>query len=110
MAAFVALEDRSRAWDPAPLVEDAALSAVRGATDTLTLQFSDGATSVLLHVSPTEDGRRRVDGWTDAAALAFRLAQGRAEWSTEPSVSGRFAFDGDPVRAHPPLDGPVGRG
>lgn len=92
MVAAVAVEDLSREYALLTLVEGA-LGAVRGETDTATLQFSDGVTSVLLHVSATEGGGRRVDGWVDASALAIRLAQGEREWSAEPGEHGRFAFD-----------------
>jgi hypothetical protein len=93
MVAAVVIEDRSREWTLLPLVDGAELGAVRGEADTLTLRFSDGTTSVLLHVTATEDGQRRVDGWTDAAALELRLSQGRKEWAARPSATGRFAFD-----------------
>ncbi|MDY0910252.1 hypothetical protein [Microbacterium sp. CFBP9034] len=93
MVAAVAVEDLSREYALLTLVEGA-LAAVRGETDTATLQFSDGSTSVLLHVSATEDGDRRVDGWVDGSALAIRLAQGEREWSAEPGEHGRFAFEG----------------
>jgi len=88
-----------RMWEdvdpvPADLVDQmVAAVAVRGETDTATLQFSDGTTSVLLHVTATEGGDRRVDGWVDATALAIRLIQGDREWSAEPGEHGRFAFD-----------------
>ena len=93
MVAAVAVEDLSREYALLTLVEGAELSAVRGETDTLTLQFSDGTTSVLLHVTATENGRRRVDGWVDGTALAVRLAQGDQEWSADAGENGRFAFD-----------------
>ena len=92
MVAAVAVEDLSREYALLTLVEGT-LAAVRGETDTATLQFSDGTTSVLLHVTATESGDRRVDGWVDAAALAIRLVQGEREWSAEPGEHGRFAFD-----------------
>jgi hypothetical protein len=96
MVAAVAVEDLSREYALLTLVEGAELSAVRGETDTLTLQFSDGKTSVLLHVSATDDGARRIDGWVDATALAVRLAQGDREWSADPGEAGRFAFEDIP--------------
>ena len=92
MVAAVAVEDLSREYAILTLVEGT-FAAVRGETDTATLQFSDGTTSVLLHVTATEDGGRRVDGWVDATALAIRLIQGDREWSAEPGEHGRFAFD-----------------
>jgi hypothetical protein len=93
MVAAVAVEDLSREYALLTLVEGT-LAAVRGETDTATLQFSDGTTSVLLHVTATEEGGRRVDGWVDATALAIRLVQGdQNEWSAEPGEHGRFAFD-----------------
>jgi hypothetical protein len=93
MVAAVAVEDLSREYALLTLVEGAELSAVRGESDTLTLQFSDGTTSVLLHVTATESGQRRIDGWVDGTALAVRLAQGDHEWSADAGESGRFAFD-----------------
>ncbi|MDR7184753.1 MULTISPECIES: hypothetical protein [Microbacterium] len=92
MVAAVAVEDLSREYALLTLVEGT-FAAVRGETDTATLQFSDGTTSVLLHVTATEGGDRRVDGWVDATALAIRLIQGDREWSAEPGEHGRFAFD-----------------
>ena len=82
MVAAVAVEDLSREYALLTLVERSMLAAVRGETDTATLQFSDGTTSVLVHVTVTEDGARRIDGWVDAAALAIRLVQGDREWSS----------------------------
>lgn len=97
MVATVAVEDLSREYALLTLVEASQLSAVRADTDTATLQFSDGTTSVLLHVAATEDGSRRIDGWVDAAALAIRLSQGDREWSTDPGEHGRFAFERVPA-------------
>ena len=93
MVAAVAVEDLSREYALLTLVESSQLAAVRGETDTATLQFSDGTTSVLLHVTATEDGARRLDGWVDAAVLAIRLVQGDHEWTADPGEHGRFAFE-----------------
>jgi len=97
MVAAVAVEDLSREYALLTLVEASTLAAVRGETDTATLQFSDGSTSVLLHVTATESGTRRIDGWVDASALAIRLAQGEREWSADAGEHGRFAFDDVPT-------------
>ena len=93
MVAAVAVEDLSREYALLTLVESVDLAAVRGEADTATLQFSDGETSVLVHGTATESGRRRIDGWVDASALAIRLAQGEREWSADAGEHGRFAFD-----------------
>jgi len=93
MVAAVAVEDLSREYALLTLVESET-AAVRGESDTATLQFSDGTTSVLLHVTATEEGLRRVDGWTDADALAIRLVQEGREWSADAGERGRFAFEG----------------
>lgn len=97
MVAAVAVEDLSREYALLTLVEASALDAVRGETDTATLQFSDGETSVLLHVTATQDGARRVDGWVDAEPLAIRLVQDDRDWATEAGEHGRFAFGSVPA-------------
>src|SRR4051794_27477947 len=97
MVAAVAVQDLSREYALLTLVEGSTLAAVRGEADTATLQFSDGDTSVLLHVTATEDGSRRVDGWVDAEALAIRLVQGDSDWTAEAGEHGRFAFDSIPA-------------
>ncbi|GAA1981789.1 hypothetical protein GCM10009777_14310 [Microbacterium pumilum] len=96
MVAAVAVEDLSREYAILTLVEGSTLTAVRGETDTATLQFSDGETSVLLHVTTAEGGSHRVDGWVDAEALAIRLIQGDRDWSAEAGAHGRFAFEAVP--------------
>jgi hypothetical protein len=92
MVAAVAVEDLSREYALLTLVSGE-LADVRGDTDTLTLQFSDGDTSVLLHVTAPEEGKRRIDGWVDATALAVKLVQGDRERTAELGEHGRFAFD-----------------
>ncbi len=69
------------------------LGEVRGEADALTLQFSDGSTSILLHVTTTASGRRRVDGWVDTAAAEIVLTQGEKARSVSPEETGRFVFD-----------------
>ncbi len=93
MVAAVAVADLSHEYALLTLVEASTLDAVRSDADTATLQFSDGHTNVLLHVTATEDGSRRIDGWVDADALALRLVQGDRDWAAEPAEHGRFAFD-----------------
>ncbi|MFS0853345.1 hypothetical protein [Microbacterium sp. 179-I 3D4 NHS] len=92
MIAAVAAEGLTQEYALLTLIEDG-LGAVRGDTDTLTLQFSDGTTSILLHVTTTESGRRRVDGWVDTAAAEIVLTQGERSRTTTPADTGRFAFD-----------------
>lgn len=94
MVAAVAVEDLSREYELLTLVSSPALAPVRGPSDTATLQFSDGSTTVLLHVSADPAGMRRIDGWADASVLAVRLVQGDVETSTEAGEHGRFSFHG----------------
>ncbi|TDN92638.1 hypothetical protein [Microbacterium sp. BK668] len=96
MVAAVAVADLSRDYALLTLVEGSTRVAVRGESDTSTLQFSDGETNVLLHVTAAEDGSRRVDGWVDAAVLAIRLVQDGRDWPSSADENGRFAFDGIP--------------
>lgn len=97
MVAAVAVEDLTREYALLTLVEGAELAAVRSEADTMTLQFSDGETSVLLHVSASASGLRRIDGWVDAPVSAIRLAMGEREWSADAGEHGRFAFDEVPA-------------
>lgn len=92
MVAAVAVEDLSREYALLTLVAGE-LAAVRSDTESATLQFSDGQTSVLIHVTAPGDDHRRVDGWVDATALAVKLVQGEREWAAELGEHGRFCFD-----------------
>jgi hypothetical protein len=92
MVAAVAADGLNREYALLTLVEGQ-LGAVRGEADALTLQFSDGSTSILLHVTTTASGRRRVDGWADTAAAEIVLTQGERSRSTAPEETGRFVFD-----------------
>lgn len=96
MVAAVATADLSREYALLTLVSQTDLAAVRGDADALTLQFSDGTASVLVHVVPVESGLRRVDGWVDAPAVSIELEQDGRSWTTAPE-HGRFAFDGIPA-------------
>lgn len=97
MVAAVAVEDLSREYALLTLVEGAEMAAVRGDADTATLQFSDGETSVLVHVTATARGTRRIDGWVDGEALAIRLVQGERDLSAAQGEPGRFAFEDVPA-------------
>lgn len=92
MVAAVAADGLNREYALLTLVEGQ-LGAVRGEADALTLQFSDGTTSILLHVTRTASGRRRVDGWVDTGAAEVFLTQGEKTISAAPEETGRFAFD-----------------
>lgn len=108
MIAAVAVADLSREYALLTLIENAE-AAVRGDGDTTTLQFSDGSSMVLLHISRTGRGTRRVDGWaTDAAEV--RLTQGDRTWTAAPDAQGRFAFDDVPAGLSRVLLTPVGDG
>ena len=95
MVASVAADGLTREYALLTLVEGQ-LAAVRGDADALTLQFSDGSTSILLHVTSTASGRRRVDGWVDTAAAEIVLTQGEKTRSITPEETGRFVFDDVP--------------
>lgn len=95
MIAAVAAEGLPHEYALLTLVEGP-VGAVRGEADALTLQFSDGSTSILLHVTTTASGRRRVDGWVDTAAAEIELVQGDRTRTTAPAETGRFAFDDVP--------------
>ena len=95
MVAAVAADGLNREYALLTLVEGQ-LGAVRGEADALTLQFSDGSTSILLHVTTTASGRRRVDGWVDTAAAEIVLTQGEKSRSVSPEETGRFVFDDVP--------------
>lgn len=92
MVAAVASADLSREYALLTLVEGAT-TPVRSDNDTATLQFSDGTTSILLHVSDAGGDRRRIDGWTDAEAVEVHLIQGDRDAATTPGEHGRFAFE-----------------
>lgn len=95
MIAAVATDSLSEEYALLTLV-DKPLGSVRGEADALTLQFSDGTTSILLHVTTTANGRHRVDGWVDTAAAEIVLSQGESVRSISPSETGRFVFDDVP--------------
>lgn len=95
MIAAVAAEGLSDEYALLTLVEDP-LGAVRSDTDALTLQFSDGTTSILLHVTRSATGAHRIDGWVDTVTGEIELAQGDRTRTTSPNDTGRFVFDDVP--------------
>lgn len=95
MIARIAVKDLSREYALLTLI-DSASSAVRSDGETTTLQFSDGSSSILLHVMRAARDLRRIDGWVDAGAVEVRLDQGSRTWTAVPDAQGRFAFGGIP--------------
>lgn len=91
--AALAVADISREYALLTLIENAEAAVRGGDGETTTLQFSDGSASILLHVTHTERGRRRVDGWVDAGAVEVHLTQDDRTWTTTPDDQGRFAFE-----------------
>lgn len=112
MVAAVASADLGREYALLTLVESDATSAVRGDADMLTMQFSDGQTSVLVHITPAEQGTRRLDGWVDGEAAEVRLLQ-EGDVREATADGGRFSFDDlapgiarlRVLLAAPPVDG-----
>lgn len=92
MVAAVASADIGREYALLTLVESAASGPVRGDADMLTLQFSDGHTNVLVHITEGEEGRRRLDGWADGDVADVHLIQEGVEVRAS-SDGGRFSFD-----------------
>lgn len=92
MVAAVAAADLEREYALLVLVDSDATAPVRGDADMLTMQFSDGTVSLLLHITRGERGTRRLDGWVDGDAIGVGLIQEGAERHS-PSDGGRFAFD-----------------
>src|SRR5690606_3050097 len=75
MVAAVAADGLAQEYALLTLVESEAATAVRGEADMLTLQFSDGTTNVLIHLTATESDRHRLDGWVDGPAQSVVLIQ-----------------------------------
>lgn len=94
--AAVAAEGLTQEYALLTLVETASAEPVRSDAETLTLQFSDGQTSILLHIAAAAGGRRRIDGWVDTEAVEIVLTQGTLSRSTMPA-QGRFVFDDVPA-------------
>ncbi|MFT4051394.1 MAG: hypothetical protein QM677_03995 [Microbacterium sp.] len=92
MVAAVAAADLGREYALLTLVDSAADAAVRGDADMFTMQFSDGRTSVLIHVTPCERDARRIDGWIDGDAAEVYLIRDDAQLRAE-ADGGRFSFE-----------------
>lgn len=95
MIAALAVADLADEYALLTLVEDA-FRAVRGDAETSTLQFSDGTSGLVLHVSGAESGLRRIDGWVNAEADEIRLVQGARSWIVPTDTHGRFVVDDVP--------------
>ena len=95
MVAAVAADDLAQEYALLTLVETDAGVATRGDADTFTLQFSDGTTNVLVHLTAAEAGAHRIDGWVDGPATSVVLLQEGRE-QTVAVDGGRFAFEAVP--------------
>jgi hypothetical protein len=96
MVAAIAVDDLSREYALLTLVQTD-LAAVRGDGDVLTLQFSDGTVTVLLHITRTEQGTHRIDGWVDATPIAVSIvpgSDGGKGRDAQLGEHGRFEIDG----------------
>lgn len=95
MVAAVAADDLAQEYALLTLVDTDAMAATRGDADMLTLQFSDGTTNVLVHLTEAGGGAHRIDGWVDGAATSVVLLQDSQE-QTVAVTDGRFAFESVP--------------
>lgn len=96
MIVAVATADLSAEYALLTLVAPVDEEAVRGESDALTLQFTDGTASVLVHVVADADDLRRIDGWVDAPTTLVTLIVADTEWTTVPE-GGRFSFERVPT-------------
>ncbi|MFV0374318.1 hypothetical protein [Microbacterium sp.] len=96
MVAAVAAESIAEDYVLLTLVESDAVAPVRGVAETLTLQFSDGTTSMLVHITSAEAGGRRLDGWVDGIATTAIAEHDEGEAVTAVD-GGRFSFDALPA-------------
>ena len=91
---LIATEDLGDEYALLTLVEHSDhLAGIRGLSDSRTLEFTDGAVTILLRISPAAPGQRRIDGWLSPASTAtLRLALGVDERAVQASPEGRFVF------------------
>ncbi|MCU1552103.1 MAG: hypothetical protein JWR36_2663 [Glaciihabitans sp.] len=69
------------------------LVGTRSLSESRTLEFTDGAITILLRVSPSGSGTRRIDGWLAPASTGtLRIVVDGDEHSIEASPEGRFVF------------------
>lgn len=78
-----------------------------------TITFTHESLTVMIALSPSDDGRVRVDGWlAPAAPLVVELRQPGGDQSTTADDDGRFSFDaaqGGPASLLVLLGGDAGR-
>lgn len=93
MISVVAAADLGSEYALMTLVDSHAAGAVRADADMFTLQFSDGQTNVLVHITSDEDGGSRLDGWVDGDVVDVHLLQEGVE---RPATAdgGRFCVEG----------------
>lgn len=93
MVAVTAVADVSEELALLLLVAAPERLATRGTGAAVSLQFSDGTTSVLLRVSHVDGDRRRIDGWIDASVRSAVLVRADTEDTAELIDDGRFVFE-----------------
>lgn len=93
VVAAVASDDLGADYALLTWIDSEADAAVRGDADLVTMQFSDGQTNILLHVTVGARGTRRVDGWIDAETTEVELLQEGTRYAVTPD-RGRFSVDG----------------
>lgn len=95
----LATEDVDAEYELLDLVERSReLHGTRAGSDAMTVEFSGGPFSMLLHVTSVGEGHRRVDGWVaPAKPMRVSVRQGAKTWDAAVSLLGRFEFARLPV-------------
>lgn len=96
MIVALATTDLSREYALLTRVESDATAPVRGDADLLTMQFTDGRTNVLVHVTAAARGARRLDGWVDGEVAEVQLLH-EDEARHAASAGPRFSFEDVPT-------------
>lgn len=80
------------------LIETESLAAVRGDERTRLITFGGDTMTIMVNVSPNDDGSARLDGWlSPPAACAIELRTSRGPLRTEADGDGRFALAAVPA-------------
>ncbi|MDE9365750.1 hypothetical protein PZ938_09050 [Luteipulveratus sp. YIM 133132] len=96
----VAMEDLDAEYELMHLVERSRelVGTRRDNDETLTVVFSGSTCSLMMRVSPLEEGVRRVDGWVSPPRrVRVTMKQEDGEYVAESDAKGRFEIDRVPV-------------